>query len=500
LIHFYKRIMSTSFGIHVGNTSACLAVSKDGKTDVVANPTGDRTTPAIVAFQDTEIIVGLAAKQGKIRNMSNTILNNKGLVVGKVEQELLDKSAVTITESNGQYTYEVDFKEKEYFVSPSAVLGHIYKYVHDIADTHCANISDSNCVLTVPLSYTEEQRNIVKNTADKAGFKVMQVISEPVAACLAYGLGQIEPSERYHCLVFRVGGLTMSVTMILVAGGCYTVLASKDFNIGGEQVTDVLVQYLGNEFKQKYKEDILKNKRGRAKLAAQAETVKHVLSTLDTAHCYVESLFDGMDFSSNVTRARFDNQLSKVLSDLMSPISALLTESNLLASDISKVILAGGSTKVTKIQSALSSMFPQAEMMSSLAPDEVIAIGAAVQASYITKETTKHVNEKLLAISKDIVAVVEGREEDVVVVVQDSTLPVKRSVPLTPLPDTDSITVMICWGERSSVLTSLSLSPISNKSKLSLSVHIHRDGSSHITLADKTSGSSSDCVLKAAGA
>merc|ERR1712242_307140 len=112
--------------------------------------------------------------------------------------------------------------------------------------------------------------------------------------------------------------------------------------------------------------------------------------------------------------------------------------------------------------------------------------GAAVQASYITKETTKHVKEKLLAISKDMLAVVEGREEDVVVIVQDSTLPVKRSVPLVPIPDTESITVKICWGDRSTVLTSLSLS-----------VHIHRDGSSHITLADKTSGSSTDCVLKA---
>jgi len=464
---------------------------------VVANPTGDRTTPAVVAFQDTEIIVGLAAKQGKIRNMSNTILNNKRLVVGKVDQEMLDKSTVTINESNGQYTYEVDFKEKEYFVTPSAVLGHIYKYVHDIADTHCTTISDSNCVLTVPLDYTEDQRTIIKNTADKAGFKVVQVISEPVAACLAYGLGQIEPAERYHCLVFRVGGLSMSVSVVLVAGGCYTVLANKDCHLGGEQVTDVLVQYLGNEFKQKYKEDILRNKRGRAKLAAQAETVKHVLSTLDTAHCYVESLFDGMDFSSNVTRARFDNQLSKVLSDLMSPISALLTESNLLASDISKVILAGGSTKVTKIQSALSSLFPQAELLNSLAPDEVIAIGAAVQASYVTKETTQHVKETLLAISKDILAGVEGREEEVVVVVQDSTLPVKRSVPLTPLPDTESITVSIYWGDKSCVLTSLTLAPISNKSKVSLSVHIHRDGSSHITLADKTTQSSTDCVLKA---
>jgi len=489
--------MSTSFGIHVGNTSACLAVSKDGKTDVVANPTGDRTTPAVVAFQDTEIIVGLAAKQGKIRNMSNTILNNKRLVVGKVDQELLDKSTVTINESNGQYTYEVDFKEKEYYVTPSAVLGHIYKYVHDIADTHCTTISDSNCVLTVPLDYTEEQRTVIKNTADKAGFKVVQVISEPVAACLAYGLGQIEPAERYHCLVFRVGGLSMSVSVVLVAGGCYTVLANKECLLGGEQVTDVLVQYLGNEFKQKYKEDILRNKRGRAKLAAQAETVKHVLSTLDTAHCYVESLFDGMDFSSNVTRARFDNQLSKVLSDLMSPISALLTESNLLASDISKVILAGGSTKVTKIQSALSSLFPQAELLNSLAPDEVIAIGAAVQASYVTKETTQHVKETLLAISKDILVGVEGREEEAVVVVQDSTLPVKRSVPLTPLPDTESITVSIYWGDKSCILTSLTLAPISNKSKVSLSVHIHRDGSSHITLADKTTQSSTDCVLKA---
>merc|ERR1712128_106816 len=249
---------------------------------------------------------------------------------------------------------------------------------------------------------------------------------------------------------------------------------------------------------QKYKEDILKNKRGRAKLAAQVETVKYVLSTLDTAHCYVESLFDGMDFSSNVTRARFDNQMSKVLTDLMAPISDLLTSSNLLASDISKVVLAGGTTKVVKVQSALANMFPQAEMLSSLAPDEVIAIGAAVQASYVTKETTQHVRENLLAISNDIKVVVEGREDDeIVAVVQDSTLPVKRSVPLIPIVDSENITVSIYWGDKSTVLTSLTLAGISNKSKLSLSVHIHRDGSSHITLADKTSGSSTDAVLKA---
>jgi len=490
--------MSTSFGIHVGNTSACLAVSKDGKTDVVANPTGDRTTPAVVAFQDTEIIVGLAAKQGKIRNMSNTILNNKSLVLGNVDNDVLVKSAVSIKENNGHYLYEVDFKEKEYFVSPRDVLGHIYRYVHDIADTHCTTISDSNCVITVPLSYTDDQRNLIKSVASKEGFKVVQVISEPVAACLAYGLGQIEPNDRYHCLVYRVGGISMSVTLILVAGGCYTVIANTDLSIGGEQVTDVLVQYLGNEFKQKYKEDILKNKRGRAKLSAQAETVKHVLSTLDTAHCYVESLFDGMDFSSNVTRARFDNQLSKVLADLMTPVSSLLESSNLNASDISKVILTGGTTKVTKVQTALSNMFSQAELLVSLAPDEVIAIGAAVQASYITKDVNPSVREKLLALSKNIIVFVEGKEDDeLVVIVQDSTLPVKRSVQVQPVSDSDRISVSVCWGDKSAVLSNLSLSSIDTKSKITLSMHIHRDGSSHITLADKTSGKSVDSVLKA---
>jgi len=490
--------MSTSFGIHVGNTSACLAVSKDGKTDVVANPTGDRTTPAVVAFQDTEIIVGLAAKQGKIRNMSNTILNNKSLVLGNVDNDVLVKSAVSIKENNGQYLYEVDFKEKEYFVSPRDVLGHIYRYVHDIADTHCTTISDSNCVITVPLSYTDDQRNLIKSVASKEGFKVVQVISEPVAACLAYGLGQIEPNDRYHCLVYRVGGISMSVTLILVAGGCYTVIDNIDLSIGGEQVTDVLVQYLGNEFKQKYKEDILKNKRGRAKLSAQAETVKHVLSTLDTAHCYVESLFDGMDFSSNVTRARFDNQLSKVLADLMTPVSSLLQTSNLNASDIAKVILTGGTTKVTKVQTALSNMFSQAELLVSLAPDEVIAIGAAVQASYVSKDVNPSVQEKLLALSKNIIVFVEGKEDDeLVVIVQDSTLPVKRSVQVQPVSDSDRISVSVCWGHKSAVLSNLSLSSIDTKSKITLSMHIHRDGSSHITLADKSSGKSVDTVLKA---
>ena len=487
----------TSFGIHVGNTSCCLAVAKDGKTDVVASPTGDRTTPAVVAFQDTEIVVGLAAKQARIRNLNNTIVNNKNLVAGELSDDWKNSSPVTIIEKDGKFYYKVEFKEKDYVTSASDILVNIYKYIFNIADSHSSDVSQCSTVLTVPLHYTKDQRDVIKSCATQAGFKVSQVISEPGAACLAYGLGQDGEEERYRCLVFRSGGLSTSVSVVLVAGGIYSVLASTDLRMGGDEVTNALVQYLGAEFKQKYKEDILQNKRGKVKISRGAETVKHVLSTLDTAHCYVESLFDGMDFSSNVTRARFDNQVGKVLTDILAPVSSLLSSVGLTTTDISKVVMAGGTSKVVKLQSALSSMFPGAEILSSFSPDEVIAMGAAVQASYISKDPTENPTEKLLAVSEDIIAVVEGGEE-VTLIVEDTTLPCKKSSKLNlPGTEADSVSVTLFWGrEKADILTKLSLSSITTSSKLVLSVHVHRDSLTHITLVDKTSGDTVDTMLR----
>ena len=166
----------TSFGIHMGNTSVCLAVSKEGKTDVVASPTGDRVTPAVVAFTDSEIIVGLAAKQARLRNMSNTIINNKNVAAGKLTQQWIDSSPVTITQNNNRIFYEVEYKEREWKAGPSDILVNLYKYIHDIAETHSSEVDQCNCVLTVPRDYNEGQRNFVREAASKAGFKVTQVI------------------------------------------------------------------------------------------------------------------------------------------------------------------------------------------------------------------------------------------------------------------------------------------------------------------------------------
>lgn len=482
--------MSTAFGVHIGNSSACIAVSKDGKTDVVANDAGDRVTPAVVGYTDTEIVVGLAAKQGIIRNPSNTILNNKRLIGG----ERVENSPVCLVDKDGAQVYEVDFNEKEHLVKPSEILEKMYAYMHDIAASHCSNVDESNTVISVPLGYSQEQRDLVKSCAAAAGFSVVQVISEPVASCLAHSIEQEQ--DRRHVLVFRVGGLTTTATLLLVSGGCYSVLHSVDTSLGGNALTNVLVEHLGREFKNKFKEDILTNKKGRAKLAREADNVKHVLSTLDTAHCYIESLFDGMDFSTNVTRARFDNEISKVVNELMSPITELLTKCNLAASDVDHVVLSGGTTKVVKIQKQLSSMFTSAELSLNISPDESIAIGAAVQASYITKEITVSGPTKMMSVSQAILAKSESLAEggDLVLVHEDSTIPLRRSIPVPVKTGSEEVVLDILFAPDTRLGT-LKL-PVQQNSKISLGVHIHRDGTSHFTLTDKPNSKSSDFVLK----
>ena len=188
--------------------------------------------------------------------------------------------------------------------------------------------------------------------------------------------------------------------------------------------------------------------------------------------------------------------MSKFTTDILTPVTNLLTGLGLSTNDIAKVVMAGGTSKIVKLQTALKNKFSNAEILSSFAPDEVIALGAAVQASYITNETTQMSQEKLMSLSNDILAVVDGVDEDIVVVAQDSTVPCKRSITL-PSGENENLDVTLYWGgDKAQALTKLSLTSIKNYSKIVLSVHIHRDASTHVTLTDKTSGNSTDVILK----
>jgi molecular chaperone DnaK (HSP70) len=231
----------------------------------------------------------------------------------------------------------------------------------------------------------------MREAATKAGFKVLRVIPEPAAAALAYGISQEKPHTSCYCLVYRVGGATMDVTLMRACEGLYSVVGYvTDDSVGGDMCTDLLVDFFAIDFKKFFKCDVRSNPRSLMKLHSAAETCKHILSTLSTSQCFVESIYDGMDFTSNVTRARFDSLIQSVQSQYLKPLETVLNNAQLKSEDIDKVILVGGSTKTPKFQQLLSEHFPNAEILNSIAADEVVAMGASIQAAIVNADKVQN--------------------------------------------------------------------------------------------------------------
>lgn len=187
-------------------------------------------------------------------------------------------------------------------------------------------------------------------------------------------------------LVYRIGGVTSEVTIIRAVGGAYTVVSTKYYpDLGGNKLTQILTKYLGNEFSNKFKLDPTESRRSISKLTAEADKCKHILSTMSSAHCFVESLYDGVDFSYNISRARFENLIGSCISEYIKPIEDILEATTHTVADIDKVILCGGTMKIPKLQEKIGSLFPNGEVLTSRwSPDETMAIGAAMHSALLT--------------------------------------------------------------------------------------------------------------------
>lgn len=217
--------------------------------------------------------------------------------------------------------------------------------------------------------------------ASNSGFEVLQIISDPAAAALAYNIRSEKPE---NVLVYRLGGLSKDVTMIRCADGLYEILGNVHEKVGCNSLDKILVDYIAKEFYQKYKLDPHESRRTIAKLFQHAQNAKHVLSSMGSAHIFVESLLDGIDFSHNLSRARFESLLVPgSLSEVTDPIKRLLTET--AVTEVHKIILCGGGMRIPKFQSAISALFPTADLLNTLNPEEVIAIGCSKQAALLSK-------------------------------------------------------------------------------------------------------------------
>lgn len=404
-----------AIGVHLGCTSACVAVYKDGRADVVANDAGDRVTPAIVAYSENEQVVGLAAKQSRVRNISSTVVKVKQLLgrspADPQAQKYISESKCSVTEKNGKLRYEIDTGEETKFVNPEDVARLIFSKMKETA--HSVLGSDANdVVITVPFDFGEKQKSALGEAAGAAGFNVLRLIHEPSAALLAYGIGQDCPTGKSRVLVFKLGGTSLSLSVMEVNSGMYRVLSTNSSDdVGGAHLTETLAQYLAAEFQRLFKHDVRRNARAMMKLINSAEVAKHSLSTLGSANCFVDSLYEGQDFDCNVSRARFELLCSPLFNKCIEAVRELLRQSGFTADDINKVVLCGGSSRIPRLQQLIKDLFPAVELLNSIPPDEVIPVGAAIEAGILVGKESTLVDDSVMieCSAKDIL--VKGVDE-----------------------------------------------------------------------------------------
>ncbi|MGH0148723.1 UNVERIFIED_CONTAM: hypothetical protein FKN15_013967 [Acipenser sinensis] len=389
-----------AIGVHFGCTCACVAVFKDGRADVIANDSGDRVTPAVVAYREREQIVGLAAKQGRIRNASNTVVKVKQILGRSYDdpqaQKHITESKCSVIDKDQKPRYEIDTGEDTKLVPPEEVAKLIFSKMKETAQSALG--SDVNdAVITVPFEFGEKQKNALRQAAMAAGFNVLRLIHEPSAALLAYGIGQESPTG-----------------------------------------------------KRTYKQDVRGNPRAMMKLMNSADAAKHTLSTLGSSNCFVDSLHDGMDFDCNVSRARFELVCSLLFNKSIQPIKNLLDQVGLSANDINRVVLCGGSARIPKLQQMIRDLFPDVELLNSIPTDEVIPIGAAIEAGILVGKDSSLLDEESFAVeccAKDILvkeADDSGADVYTVLLPSGTPLPARRHHTLQSPGNVSSVCVWSC--------------------------------------------------------
>ena len=416
--------MSKTIGIDLGTTNSCVCVYEGGEAKVIANPEGERTTPSVVAFKNGEIIVGGAAKRQTVVN-PDTISSIKRLIGTKK----------TVIANGKEYTPEE--------VS-AMILG-------DLKKTAEAYLGEkvSKAVITVPAYFNDAQRQATKNAGKIAGLEVERIINEPTAAALAYGLDKQEQSQTV--LVYDLGGGTFDVSILELGDGVFEVKSTSGNNhLGGDDFDQRIVDYLVKEIKKEHNVDLSNDKMAMQRIKDAAEKAKKDLSGVSTTQISLPFLTQGPDgvvnFESSLTRAKFEELVHDLLDSTLEPVRKALKDAKLSAKDIDKVLLVGGSTRIPKVQEIVKNELGK-DPSKGVNPDEVVAMGAAIQGGVLTGE----VNDIVLL---DVTPLSLGLETlggvCTVLIPRNTTIPTSKSQVFSTAADNQpAVDIHILQGERS---------------------------------------------------
>ncbi|XP_058736810.1 heat shock cognate 70 kDa protein-like [Vicia villosa] len=388
-----KKDEGYAVGIDLGTTYSCVAVWQEqhGRVEIIHNDQGNKTTPSFVAFtEDHQRLIGNAAKNQAATNPQNTIFDAKRLIGRKFSDPIVQKDIMlwpfkVIAGVNDKPMISLNYKGQDKSFCAEEISSMVLTKMREIAEAYLES-QVKNAVITVPAYFNDSQRKATIDAGIIAGLNVLKVINEPTAAAIAYGL-----DKRINCVgernifVFDLGGGTFDVSLLTIKDKVFQVKATAgNTHLGGEDIDNRMVNYFVEEIKRKKKLDIIGNPKALRRLRTACEKAKRTLSFANVTNVEVDALFQGVDFSSSITRAKFDEINMDLFDGCMEIVEKCLTDAQMDKSNVDDVVLVGGSSRIPKVQQLLQDFFHGKEVCKGINPDEAVAYGAAVQAALLT--------------------------------------------------------------------------------------------------------------------